>query len=44
MMNLVILTLQVACFAFLAWGGILSLKCAIEAGDFEFTYRELQAA
>jgi hypothetical protein len=44
MMNLVTVTLQIACFAFLVWGGILSVKCAIEAGDFEFTGQELKAA
>jgi hypothetical protein len=44
MMNLVILVVQIACFAFLVWGGILSAKCAIEAGDFEFTGQELKAA
>jgi hypothetical protein len=44
MMNLVTLMLQIACFAFLVWGGILSVKCVIEAGDVEFTSRQLQAA
>ena len=44
MMNLVTLMLQIACFAFLVWGGMLSVKCVIEAGDLELTTRELQAA
>ncbi|HZE11756.1 MAG TPA: hypothetical protein VE034_09275 [Burkholderiales bacterium] len=44
MMNLVTLTLQIACFAFLVWGGILSVQYAAKARDVEFSSRELQAA
>ena len=44
MMNHVILALQIACFAFLAWGGVLSLQCLIQSRDFEFPGRELKPA
>jgi threonine/homoserine/homoserine lactone efflux protein len=44
MMNLVTLILQLACFAFLVWGGILSVQYVAKARDPECSSRELQAA
>jgi len=44
MMNLVTLMLQIACFAFLAWGGMLSLKCLTQPGGIGFPSREPKAA
>lgn len=44
MMNFVTLMLQIACFAFLVWGGILSVQYVAKARDVGFTSHELKAA
>jgi hypothetical protein len=44
MMNLATLMLQIACFAYLAWGGILSVLYVTKACGAEFTSRGLKAA
>ena len=38
------LTIHVAVIAFLAWGGMLSLQCLIQAGGIGFPSREPKAA
>jgi len=41
MTNLLILTIQIASIAFLAWGGLLSLRCVVEDWKMKFTGFEL---
>jgi hypothetical protein len=43
-MTTLTLTIHVAVIAFLAWGGMLSLQCLIQAGGIGFPSREPKVA